>query len=188
MNSRSKSRCLYVFHLFVDANERIFRIQYAQKFRSWIVIRNEWINYKALLIKNEFKIFIHILNKLLISSSSRMKKKKKQKLKCESHETSKIFSKRRIKNCIIVWRFEIVFMSNLCWLFRCNFKSQHDMYEDMKSLFANSILFLLTIVLTNRVFQNYAIFKEIKKNFSFANKFLHHLRIKKNIFRVFFFK
>ena len=100
----------------------------------------------------------------------------------------KTFSKCRIKDYFIVWCFKIMFTSNFCWLFWCNFKLQHDMYENIKSLFVNLILLLLIIVLTNRVFQNYIIFEEIKTIFSFANEFLHHLQIKKNMFRVFFFR
>ena len=60
------------------------------------------------------------------------------------------------------------------------------MYKNIKLLFVNSILFLLTIVLMNYIFQNYAIFEKIKMNLLFANKFLHHLQIKKTSFVYFF--
>ena len=79
-----------------------------------------------------------------------------------------------------------MFTNSLCWLFRYNFKSQHDIWEDIKLLFANSILLLLTIVLMNCIFQNYATFEKIEAISSFANEFLHHLRIKKNMFYIFF--
>ena len=186
-NPRSKSHCLYAFHLFVDASERVFRVQYAQRLRSWIVVRDEWLNHKALSIKNEFRACTHVLNKSSTSSSSRMKKRT-QRLRCESYETSKTFSRRRIKDCFTVWRFEIMLTSNLYWLFRYNSRSQYNMYENIKSLFANSILFLLTIALTNRIFQNYATFEEIEAISSSTNEFLHYLRIKKNMLRVSFFQ
>lgn len=62
------------------------------------------------------------------------------------------------------------------------------MYEDIKPLFANSILLLLTIALADRAFQNYATFEEIEAISSSADEFLHHLRIKKDMLRVSFFR
>lgn len=62
------------------------------------------------------------------------------------------------------------------------------MYENMKSLFANSVLFLLTIALANHVFQNYETFEEIEVISFSANEFLHHLRIKNDMLRVSFFQ
>ena len=58
----------------------------------------------------------------------------------------------------------------------------------MKSLFTSSILSLLTIALTDRAFQNYATFEEIEVISSLADGFLHHLRIKKDMLRVPFFR
>ena len=54
----------------------------------------------------------------------------------------------------------------------------------MKSLFANPILSLLITALANYIFRDYRIFKEIEAISLSANKSLHYLRIKKEIFRV----
>ena len=62
------------------------------------------------------------------------------------------------------------------------------MYEDMESLFANPVLFLLVIALTDRAFQDYATFEEIEAIPPPANGSLHHLRIKKDMLRVPFFR
>ncbi len=62
------------------------------------------------------------------------------------------------------------------------------MYENMKSLFANSVLLLLTIALVNHVFQNYETFEEIEVISLSANEFLNHLRIKNDMLRVSFFQ
>ena len=58
----------------------------------------------------------------------------------------------------------------------------------MKPLFANPVLFLLTIALTDYIFQDYKIFEEIETISPFANESLHHFRIKKEIFRVSIFQ
>jgi len=62
------------------------------------------------------------------------------------------------------------------------------MYENMKSLYANSVLLLLAIALANNVFQDYQTFEDIEAISSSANEFLHHLRIRKNLLRVSFFQ
>ena len=62
------------------------------------------------------------------------------------------------------------------------------MYENIQLLFANPILSLLTIVLTNQIFQNYVIFEEIEVIFLFTNGFLHYFQIKKHMLCVFFFQ
>lgn len=49
------------------------------------------------------------------------------------------------------------------------------MYENMKLLFANLVLSLLTIALMNCIFQNYENFAEIEAISSSADEFLHHL-------------
>ena len=98
---RPGSRCLYAFHLFVGASGRVFRIQYAQRLRPWIAVRGEWVDYRALLIKDESRASTHILDRPLTSSSSRMKKGR-QRLGCESHGTPKAFPTRRIKGCFTV--------------------------------------------------------------------------------------
>jgi hypothetical protein len=58
----------------------------------------------------------------------------------------------------------------------------------MKSLFANSVLLLLTIALADNVFQDYRTFEEIEAISSSANESLYHLRIKKNMLRISFFR
>ncbi len=68
------------------------------------------------------------------------------------------------------------------------FRSQHDMYENMKPLFANPVLPLLTIALADRAFQDYATFEEIEAIPPPADGSLHHLRIKKDMLRVPFFQ
>lgn len=77
---------------------------------------------------------------------------------------------------------------NSCWLFRFDVRSQHEMYEDMKSLYANPVLLLLAIALANNAFQDYQTFEDIEAISSPANEFLHHLRIRKNLLRVSFFQ
>lgn len=62
------------------------------------------------------------------------------------------------------------------------------MYENMKSLFTNSVLSLMIIALANHVFQDYESFEEIEKISSPADGSLHYLRIKKNMLRVPFFQ
>ncbi len=68
------------------------------------------------------------------------------------------------------------------------FKSQHEMYENIKSLFANSILSLLTIALTNDVFRDYSSFAEIEAISSFQDESLHHFKIKKVMLQMSFFR
>ena len=68
------------------------------------------------------------------------------------------------------------------------FKSQHAMYKNIKSLFANLILFLLIIALTNVVFRDYFNFAKIETISSFQNKSLHHFKIKKQCFKYHFFE
>ncbi|KAL8823038.1 MAG: hypothetical protein Q9191_006238 [Dirinaria sp. TL-2023a] len=58
----------------------------------------------------------------------------------------------------------------------------------MKPLFANPILPLLAIALADRAFQNYATFEEIEEIPPPADESLHHLRIKKDMLRVPFFR
>jgi hypothetical protein len=58
------------------------------------------------------------------------------------------------------------------------------MYEDMKSLFANSVLFLLAIALTDNFFQNYQTFEDIEPISSSADESLYHHEIKKDVLRV----
>ncbi len=67
-------------------------------------------------------------------------------------------------------------------------RSQHEMYENMKSLFANSILSLLAIALTDDVFRDYFNFAEIEAISSSQNEFLHHFRIKKVMLQMSFFR
>lgn len=67
------------------------------------------------------------------------------------------------------------------------FRPQHEMYENMKSLFANLILFLLTIALTDDAFRDYFNFAKIKAILSSQNRSLHHLRIKKEMLQILFF-
>ena len=55
------------------------------------------------------------------------------------------------------------------------------MYKNMKLLFMNLILPLLTIALTDDTFCDYFNFKEIKVILSSQDKSLHHLRIKKKM-------
>ena len=62
------------------------------------------------------------------------------------------------------------------------------MYEDIKPLFANPVLSLLAIALADYVFQNYGFFEEIETILLFSDGFLHHLRIRKNMFYIFFFQ
>ena len=68
------------------------------------------------------------------------------------------------------------------------FRPQHEMYENMKPLFANPILSLLTIVLTDDALRDYSNFAEIETISSFQDGFLHHLRIKKEMLQVPFFR
>ncbi len=67
-------------------------------------------------------------------------------------------------------------------------RSQHEMYENMKSLFANSILSLLTIALTDDVFRDYSSFAEIEAISSSQDESLHHLKIKKVMLQMSFFR
>ena len=62
------------------------------------------------------------------------------------------------------------------------------MYEDMEPLFANPTLPLLTIALADRAFQDYASFEEIEAIPPPADGSLHHLRIKKDMLHVPFFR
>ena len=62
------------------------------------------------------------------------------------------------------------------------------MYEDMDPLFANPVLPLLAIALADRAFQDYATFEEIEAIPPPADGSLHHLRIKKDMLRVPFFR
>ena len=131
-------------------------------------------------------IDVNFASKTSTSSFSKTKKSK-QKSMCESQKTLKTLQTFFTKN----WLF--FFESSFCDIVKCllinsiAFKSQHEMYENMKSLFANSILFLLTIVLTNDVFRDYFNFAEIETISSFQNEFLHHFKIKKkNVSNVIF--
>lgn len=65
-------------------------------------------------------------------------------------------------------------------------KPQHEMYENIKSLFANPILFLLTIVLTNDAFCDYFNFAKIEAISSLQNKSLHYFKIQKNALNIIF--
>lgn len=58
------------------------------------------------------------------------------------------------------------------------------MYEDMEPLYANPVLPLLAIALADRVFQDYRTVEEIEAIPPPADGSLHHLRIKKEMFRV----
>ncbi len=147
-----------------------------------------WVNWfsRILSIKKAIRDRTDASSRQSTSLSSRMKKKRRR-LMCESQETQKTFWRRRTKDCFIVQCCEMV-RSNLCWLFRYDSRSQHDMYENMKSLFANPVLSLLTIALANHVFQNYETFEEIEAISLSANEFLHHLRIKNDMLRVSFFQ
>lgn len=148
-----------------------------------------WVNwfYKTLSIKKAVEYRVYAANRQSTSSYSRIKKKRRR-LMCESQETQKTFHRFHTKDCFTVQSFEIMIKDNSYWLFQYGSRSQHDMYENIKSLFANSVLSLLTIALTNQVFQNYESFEEIETISSSANEFLHHLRIKKNLLRVSFFQ
>ena len=96
------------------------------------------------------------------------RKKNKQKSTCKSQKTLKILQIFCTKNSFF---FQFSFCDNVkCLLINSIiFKLQHKIYENMKSLFANLILFLLTIILTNDVFRNYFIFAEIKTISLFHN-------------------
>ena len=78
--------------------------------------------------------------------------------------------------------------SNPCWLFWCDSRSQHGMYEDIKPLFANSVLPLMAITLVDDVFQDYRSFKEIKVISPSVDGSLRHLQIKKDMLCVPFFQ
>ncbi len=147
-----------------------------------------WVNWfsRILSIKKAIRDRTDASSRQLTSLSSRMKKKRRR-LMCESQKTQKTFRRRCTKDCFIVQCCEMI-RSNLCWLFRYDSRSQHDMYENMKSLFANSVLLLLTIALVNHVFQNYETFEEIEVISLSANEFLNHLRIKNDMLRVSFFQ
>ena len=62
------------------------------------------------------------------------------------------------------------------------------MYEDMEPLFADPVLPLLAIALADRAFQDYATFEEIEAIPPPADGSLHHLRIKRGMLRVPFFR
>ncbi|KAL2044985.1 hypothetical protein N7G274_002760 [Stereocaulon virgatum] len=67
-------------------------------------------------------------------------------------------------------------------------RPHHGMYEDMDPLFANPVLPLLAIALADRAFQDYATFEEIEAIPPLAYESLNHLRIKKDMLRVPFFR
>ena len=58
------------------------------------------------------------------------------------------------------------------------------MYEDMEPLFANPVLPLLAIALTDHAFRDYRTFEEIEAIPPPADRSLHHLRIKKEMLHV----
>lgn len=62
------------------------------------------------------------------------------------------------------------------------------MYEDMEPLFANPILPLLAIALADDAFRDYSNFEEIEAIPPPQDGSLHHLRIKKEMLQVPFFR
>ena len=67
-------------------------------------------------------------------------------------------------------------------------RPQHGMYEDMEPLFANPILPLLAIALADDAFRDYSNFAEIEAIPPPQDGSLHHLRIKKEMLQVPFFR
>ncbi|KIW56900.1 hypothetical protein, variant [Exophiala xenobiotica] len=67
-------------------------------------------------------------------------------------------------------------------------RPQHGMYEDMQPLYANPVLPLLAIALADGAFQDYLTFEEIEAILPPADGSLHHLRIRKELHRVPFFR
>ena len=70
---------------------------------------------------------------------------------------------------------------------RLSFRLKYGIYEDIESLFINLVLSLLIIVLIDKAFSDYDIFKEIKDIPLSKNGFLYYLRVKNEIFNLFFF-
>ena len=68
------------------------------------------------------------------------------------------------------------------------FRPQHEMYENMEPLFANPILLLLAIALADDAFRDYSNFAEIEAISPSQDGSLHHLRIKKKMLQVPFFR
>ena len=62
------------------------------------------------------------------------------------------------------------------------------MYKDIEPLFTNPVLPLLVIALADRTFQDYTTFEEIEEIPAPIDRSLYHLRIKKDILRVPFFR
>ena len=125
-------------------------------------------------------ISVNSASRISIMSSSRTKKSR-QKSTCESREMLKILQTSLTKDSLFFLQ------SSFCNSVKCLLTNsivlrlQHEMYENMKLLFANSILFLLTIALTDDVFRDYFNFAEIEAISSSQNESLHHLRIKKKM-------
>ncbi|KAG9773168.1 hypothetical protein KCU88_g5872, partial [Aureobasidium melanogenum] len=67
-------------------------------------------------------------------------------------------------------------------------RPQHGMYEDMQPLYANPVLPLLAIALADGAFQDYLTFEEIEAIPPPVDGSLHHLRIRKELHRVPFFR
>lgn len=67
-------------------------------------------------------------------------------------------------------------------------RPKHGMYENMKPLFANPVLPLLAIALADRALQDYDIFEKIESIPPPEDGFLHHLRIKSEMFDIPFFR
>ena len=70
---------------------------------------------------------------------------------------------------------------------RLSFRLKYKIYEDIKPLFINPVLSLLAIVLADKTFQDYNIFKKIEDIPPSKDGFLHYLRIKNEIFNLSFF-
>ena len=123
-----------------------------------------------------------------LTSSSSKTKKGRQRSACESQKTLKVLQTPFTKGSLFFLQ------SSFCGNVKClltnsiALRPQHEMYENIKPLFANPILFLLTIVLTDDVFRDYFNFAEIEAISSFQDESLHHLRIKKNMLQVLFFR
>ncbi|KIW36986.1 uncharacterized protein PV06_10884 [Exophiala oligosperma] len=67
-------------------------------------------------------------------------------------------------------------------------RPQHGMYENMQPLYANPVLPLLAIALADGAFQDYLTFEEIEAIPAPVDGSLHHLRIRKELHQVPFFR
>lgn len=122
------------------------------------------------------------------TSSSSRTKKGRQRSACEPQGTLKVLQTPLTKGWLSFLQSQSCVSVKYLLTSSIALRPQHGMYEDMEPLFANPILPLLAIALADDAFRDYSNFAEIEAIPPPQDGSLHHLRIKKEMLQMPFFR